>query len=372
MSSQGREHSIGNGRTAHHRHILHQMRNQLRQLLRHGWRQLVGIIVLVLADHRHLVTSQFDGTLHDLRHHLVLSTLASRVDGATPFVVGLAIGRQDCGNPVRIVIAHIAQISSHREDEVVARTMSWNTAKQFLQTLNQKSIRNSVKSLIECLVGQSIILLRNICFLPCFYQRSFDLGFWSYVQTRRGLCHILKQTLIVDVQEILFRHAERQSCKILGTGIDIFQPERLHIGCLCSLNVKTFRHWQHYAQTVGRRSDMSNERTMGKALILDLIPQLARVIHMVDVDHDKPRRMSRVVLALAIVKPRMPAESRQTALETRDGVGVGSQGYLIADSLDASVGDNLLEGVLIDHRSLASDTLTVAELKHRVSPFCPK
>ena len=58
--------------------------------------------------------------LHDAWHLLGLIAIARTADARHPLLSCFAVGRQDLRNPSGIVVAYIAEVAGHGEDEVVS------------------------------------------------------------------------------------------------------------------------------------------------------------------------------------------------------------------------------------------------------------
>ena len=59
-------------------------------------------------------------TLHDAWHALRLVAVARTADACQPLVPCFAVGRQNLGYPCSIVVADIAEVAGHGEDEIVS------------------------------------------------------------------------------------------------------------------------------------------------------------------------------------------------------------------------------------------------------------
>ena len=73
-------------------------------------------------------------------HIARLRTVASRLDGVIGPIGLFSKGGQYLTNPFRVVVADIAQMTGHREDEVVARSMFRNASQLFAQCFHQQFV----------------------------------------------------------------------------------------------------------------------------------------------------------------------------------------------------------------------------------------
>ena len=63
------------------------------------------------------------GTLHDAWHGLGLVAVARTADACHPFVLRFSVGGEDLRNPSCIIIAYIAEVACHGEDEIVSASV---------------------------------------------------------------------------------------------------------------------------------------------------------------------------------------------------------------------------------------------------------
>ena len=72
-----------------------------------------------------LIPFSADGqcTTHDARHLFRLVSSTGTADGPHPLVALLAVGGQNLGYPVGVVVRYLAKVARHREDEVVPATV---------------------------------------------------------------------------------------------------------------------------------------------------------------------------------------------------------------------------------------------------------
>ena len=100
----------------------------------------VIVIVIVIVDQPCLLNR----STQDFGEGFVLTPVASALDCVEPLLATLAIRRQHLSNPLGIIVADVAQMARHREDELVARTVSRHATQLVLQCLNDSRIRNTI------------------------------------------------------------------------------------------------------------------------------------------------------------------------------------------------------------------------------------
>ena len=80
--------------------------------------------------------------LHDAWHLLGLYAVAGTPHGGLELVPLLAIGGQHLGNPRRIIVADVAQMARHTEDEVVTATDVRTATHLLFQHLDDVIVRD--------------------------------------------------------------------------------------------------------------------------------------------------------------------------------------------------------------------------------------
>ena len=98
----------------------HQKFDERWQSFRHLWR-VIDISFLLLPLQSFLTNGQC--SLHDAWHGFCLVTVAGTLDACHPFVLGFAVGGEDLGNPGGIIVAYMAEVASHGEDEIVSASV---------------------------------------------------------------------------------------------------------------------------------------------------------------------------------------------------------------------------------------------------------
>ena len=119
-----------------------------RQSRRHGRWLVAGEIALArfrLQFHfqSHLGVGQCP--LQQLGLTLVLRTIAGRLDGVAQLLLVFAIVGQYPLYPRRVVVAHIAQITGHDEQEIVSCPVGRNTTQLLGQSINDERVGDAVE-----------------------------------------------------------------------------------------------------------------------------------------------------------------------------------------------------------------------------------
>ena len=147
------------GRTAH------QQTDKRRKYLGHRrW----SLRILRCFHVRTLLTDG-QGTLDDARHLLCLYAVARTLHRRHELLLLLAIGGQHLGNPLGIIVADVAQVARHTEDEVVTAT----------------DVRTASHLLFECLddlrVGDVFVGLRVSVFVHHRFHRLTQIIFFIFI-----------------------------------------------------------------------------------------------------------------------------------------------------------------------------------------------
>ena len=69
-----------------------------------------------------------DGSLYHGWHVAALGTVAGTQNGLVDAVFVPSVSRQHLGYPLWVIIADISQMTGHREYEIVARAVDWDTS----------------------------------------------------------------------------------------------------------------------------------------------------------------------------------------------------------------------------------------------------
>ena len=137
MGGQGWEYGMRYGWLINLRCTAHEQLDERRQSFRHLGR-CEGIGLLGVQAKTFLADEH--GALHDFRHRLVLISRTSTLDGGHPLVLRLAIVRKHVGNPTGIVVADIAQVACHTENEVVTVAMLGCSAHLLFEDFYQERV----------------------------------------------------------------------------------------------------------------------------------------------------------------------------------------------------------------------------------------
>ena len=155
------------------RGIAQQQLDEGRQIVGHLWR--TGFFLPGCSDiHRQRFTALAaygQHTLHNAGHVAALMPLAGTLYGGPPTRLFLTVIGQEGSYPVGIVVAHVAHVAGHGEDEVVASAQVRLAAQLLFQCLDDVGVRDVLKSFREsgCVFGEARITRIARIFMPsCF------------------------------------------------------------------------------------------------------------------------------------------------------------------------------------------------------------
>ena len=79
-------------------------------------------------------------TLHDVWHLLRLVAVTCTAYGSHPLIGCFAVSGQHLGNPNRIIVADVPQMTRHREDEIVTASVFGRSTHLLFQCLDDERV----------------------------------------------------------------------------------------------------------------------------------------------------------------------------------------------------------------------------------------
>jgi hypothetical protein len=130
------------------------------------------------------------------------------------------------------------------------------------------------------------------------------------------------ENALVKIIEILYRNEKGQACKVLCASVNLKSAHLAYPLLVFGKRVKLRVTLGYDAQALARRSHVGSYYAQFLAVgCYLLLPHLARVVYVVNVDHEQARRHSMAVLALASDKRRLPRYGWQTLLQRSFALG---------------------------------------------------